>query len=523
MRIGWLACVCALLGNVGALRAEVALPAVLSDGMVLQREQPVPIWGKAAPGEAVTVAFAGQTHKATADAAGQWRVTLTSLKPSAMPAQLTVSGTNQITRNDILVGEVWLCSGQSNMVWPLTNTKDGAEAVKSADFPKIRLFTVPRKIPDTPGQDLVQVKWTPCTPESAYGFSAVGYYFGRRLHQELDVPVGLIFSAWGGTIAEAWTPKSALAAHPELKPIVDATEARAGERAAAQAKFDQAMEQWKQDRKQAKADGKQFPAAPRPPVILLRQRDAGALFDSMIAPLIPYAIRGTIWYQGESNADRASQYRVLLTTMINAWRKEWGRDAAGEELPFGMVQLPNFRTQSESPTDGPWGRLRDAQRQVARQLPRTGLIVTLDVGEANNIHPQNKLPVGERLSAWALAEVYGRGGIWSGPIFKSATFKGARAKVKFDSAGSGLALQGNADDLHEFTLAGPDRIWHRAKAKIVGTDEVEVWSDAVAEPTAVRYAWNENPIKPNLTNSTGLPTETFRSDDWPADTVAAKP
>lgn len=514
MRIGWLAGVCVLLGNAGVICAEVVLPAVLSDGMVLQRDQAVPIWGKAAPGEAVTVTFAGQTRKATADPAGKWQIALAPMKANATPAQLTVAGTNQLTRNDILVGETWLCSGQSNMVWPLANVTDGAELVKSADFPNIRLFAVPRKVMETPGQDLQQAKWTRCTPETAYGFSAVAYLFGRRLHQELNVPVGLIFSAWGGTTAEAWTPREALVARPDLKPLIDAADAREKLRPQAQAEHDKALEKWKVERREAK-DRTQLPTAPRPPVVLLRHRDASSLYDSMIAPLIPYAVRGTIWYQGEANAERAAQYRVLLATMIKAWREAWRRDAQGEEMPFGIVQLPNFRAQSDEPTDGPWGHLRDAQRRVSREVPKTGLIVTIDVGEGNNIHPKNKLPVAERLSAWALAEVYGRGGVWSGPIFKSAQFDGGRARVKFDSVGDGLAIQKGSTELQEFTIAGADRTWHRAKAKIVSPHEIEVWSDAVSAPEAVRHAFDENPRTPNLTNSTGVPAETFRSDDWP--------
>jgi sialate O-acetylesterase len=501
------------------VRADVSLPDVLSDGMVLQRDQAVPVWGTAAPGEAVSVEFGGQTQRATADAAGRWRVDLAPMKAKPLPSTLAVAGaSNRVEVKDVLVGEVWVCSGQSNMVWTLANSQDGPATVAAARHPMIRLYAVPRRVEGAvqPQAAPGPARWAACTPESAHGFSAVGYYFGRRLHEELGVPVGLLFPAWGGTPAEAWTPRAALAAHEELKPIVDRTDAMLAKRSALKADYEKQVADWQAARKAARAAGEPLPRQPRLPATLALQRDAGVLYDAMVAPLVPFAIRGTIWYQGEANAPRAQQYLTLLPVMIKAWRDAWGQQP--REFPFGVVQLPNFRAQSDQPNDSDWAHLRDAQRRVAADVPNVGLAVTIDVGETNDIHPRNKQPVGERLARWAMATVYGRPGEWSGPAFKSASFDAGRARVTFEHAGKGLTLREGADAPHEFTLAGADRVWHRAEAKITGADAVEVWSDKVPKPEAVRYAWDNNPKDPNLTNDTGVPAGPFRSDDWPGPT-----
>jgi sialate O-acetylesterase len=521
LAIGWISSTCVIVAALaGIARADVALPAVLSDGMVLQCEQRVPVWGTAAPGEAISVEFNGQKVSETADAQGRWRVDLESMKASATPAKLTVIGrSNQVAVNDVLIGEVWLCSGQSNMVWPLANAKDGPAAVASAKHPRVRLFNVPRRLADGPGRD-VNAKWMACTPETAHSFSAVGYYFGLKLHEDLDVPVGLLFSAWGGTPAEAWTARASFGDLPELKPIIERTDAAVAERPRAQEDYNKALEDWRETRRIARSQGKPLPRQPRVPLVLARQRDAGALYDSMIAPLIPFAIRGATWYQGEANASRAEQYRVLLAEMIKGWRSQWAQaEPGGRDFPFGIVQLPNYRPQSEQPDDTDWSHLREAQRRVAAEVPNVALIVTIDAGAGNDLHPPDKRIVGERLARWAMADVYRRGGEWSGPAFKSAKFEGTHVKVTFDHVGeSGLQLRGGGDAPHEFTVAGEDHVWHRAEAKISGLAEVEVWSEKVLTPKAVRYAWDANPKDPNLTNATGLPAGPFRTDDWPGPT-----
>lgn len=493
-------------------RADVTLPDVLSSGMVLQRGVSVPVWGKAAPGEEVTVKFAGQTKRATAGSDGRWVVHLNALKASATPGVLTVAGRNTIELKDVLVGEVWLVSGQSNMQWRLFESTGGEAATAAANHPTIRLFNVSREVGFKKKPPPLAV-WQAATPDSARDFSAAGYYFGVELQKELNVPVGLINSSYGGSQAEAWTPVEYLLASEDLKPTVERTKIWEEERPRVRAEYDAQIKKWREESERAKAARARPQPSPAVPDALRDYRIAASIYEGMIAPLIPFAMRGAFWYQGESNEARAEQYEVLLPTMIRAWRERWSQG----DFPFGIVQLPNYRRPWDEPTDEPWSHIREAQRRTARATKNAGLIVTIDIGEASDIHPKNKLDVGKRMARWALADVYGRKMPRGGPSFKTAKVEGSKIVLTFEDVGSGLKIR-EGDKLAEFAIAGADRKWRWAEAKIVRKDKVEVWSSAVPNPQAVRYAFNNNPRRPNLTNETGVPAAPFRTDDWPGPT-----
>ena len=497
-----------LLTTAVSVRANVSLPDVISDGMVLQQKQKVPIWGKADPGEAITVRFAGQSKKTIASADGNWTVKLNPMVANATPASMIISGSNTIELKNILVGEVWLVAGQSNMQRLLTETADGEAAIAAADHPLIRLFNVSRQVAFKHAPPPLAT-WLACSPQTVKQFSAAGYYFGVELQKELGVPIGLINSSYGGSQAEAWTPTEYLLASNDLQPTVARTKIWDEERPRVRVEYDEALKKWRAEADQARAAGARPSPSPAVPDALREYRIASSIYNGMIAPLIPFYIRGAIWYQGESNEARAQQYGLLLPTMIRAWRERWGEG----NFPFGIVQLPNYRDPKPEPADEAWSHLREAQRLTALNTLNTGLIVTIDIGEARDIHPKNKLDVGKRMARWALADVYGRKLTKSGPIFREAKFKGSKVIVKFDETGTGLRIR-DGDKLDEFALAGADGLWHWANAKIGGKDRVEVWSESVAKPVAVRYAFNNNPKHPNLTNETGLPAAPFRTDNW---------
>ncbi|HEX8072682.1 MAG TPA: sialate O-acetylesterase [Pyrinomonadaceae bacterium] len=493
-------------------RAEVALPDVLADAMVLQRGVRVPVWGRAAPGETVTVSFAGQTKKTLAGGDGRWLVWLDPLKANATPATLTVSGTNKIELKDVLVGEVWLVAGQSNIQFTLAETREAAAAIAAANHPLIRLFNVSRQVAFKHKPPPLAT-WQPCAPESVREFSAAGYYFAVELQQELGVPVGVINSSYGGSQAEAWTPVEYLLADAELKATVERTKVWDEERARVKVEYEEQIRQWREQADKARAAGARPSPSPPVPDALREYRIAASIYDGMIAPLIPFPVRGAFWYQGESNEARAQQYGILLPTMIRAWRERWGQG----DFPFGIVQLPNYRDPKAEPADEAWSHLREWQRRAAVATRNAGLIVTIDIGEAHDIHPKNKLDVGRRMARWALADVYGRRLTATGPMFRELKVNGSKLVLKFDDVGKGLRVR-DGDKLDEFAVAGADRKWHWAEARIVGKDRVEVWSPAVAAPVAARYAFNNNPRHPNLTNDTGLPAAPFRTDDWPGPT-----
>lgn len=486
-----------LLAAVGTAAADVKLPSLFADGMVLQADAKVAVWGRADPGEAVTVAFEDQSAQAKADAEGRWRV---EIGPFTYTAErlLVVTGKNRIEIEDVCVGEVWVCSGQSNMQWPLAKTTDAGAAIAAAANPRLRLFTMPRRVADTPQAECGGT-WQPCTPETAGPFSAVAYYFGLRLREELGVPVGLIHSSWGGTPAEAWTSLFTLQALPELAPTLQRWDAALSAWPEKDREFRAALAEWKKTRQGRR---------PRPPVGPQHPSRPAGLYNAMIAPLTPFAVRGVIWYQGEANAGRAWQYRTLFPALIRDWRRAWKRP-----LPFGFVQLANFQAIQPRPGEHPWAELREAQALALRE-PRTGMAVTIDIGEANSIHPRNKRDVGGRLARWALARVYGKDIEYSGPVYARHTTRDGRVRIEFEHA-AGLRTRLN-EPLTGFAIAGADKQWRWAHARIDGRTVV-VWHPDIAEPAAVRYAWAVNPVC-NLINGEGLPAAPFRTDNWPLTT-----
>jgi len=499
-------------------QAEVKLPAIIGDNMVLQADVKAPIWGWAAPDEKVTVTLGDQKQTATADKDGKWTVKLEALK-SGGPLEMAVAGTNTITVKNILVGEVWVCGGQSNMAMSVKSSKDSDKEIAEAKYPKIRLFKVQNAMADEPAKD-AKGQWVECDPNTVGGFSAVGYFFGRDLHKVLNVPVGLIHSNWGGTCAEAWTSKPTLEGDAELKVALDrqtqAVERHATDKENWEKNKDKLLARWKESADKAKAEGKPIPRAPQPPGDPKTSPNRpSCLYNGMIAPLIPFGIRGAIWYQGESNAGRAVEYRKLFPAMISDWRKNWGQG----DFPFLFVQLANFMAKDAEPKDDPWPWLREAQTMTL-SVPKTGMAVIIDIGEGNDIHPKNKQDVGLRLSRAAQKIAYGKDIVHSGPVHETGSMKieGDKAVVKFKHLGGGLVAKG--DKLTGFAIAGEDRKFVWADAKI-DAETVVVQSKDVPKPVAVRYAWANNPDC-NLYNKEGLPACPFRTDDWPMVT-APKP
>ncbi len=641
------------LALASAASADVRLPGVFSDHMVLQRDKPLAVWGRADAGEKVTVGLAGHSANTTADASGSWSVKLAAL-PAGGPHEMTVTANNTLTFRDVLVGEVWLCSGQSNMQWSLKDAADGAREVAEAVHPEIRLVTVNSAQSLTPQADAPTSGWAACTPESAASFSAVGYFFGRGLHRELGVPIGLINSSWGGTVCEAWTSAATLKTLPDFAPRVAFVEKIAASGAVVDwnkeiagwwtrndpapavgtgwtsADFDSSSwssmtlpTQWEyagllnydgiawfrkeftlpetwngrnlmlhlgkiDDMDTTYINGVKVGSAndsnairnyPVPAALLKPGRNVVAvsvldtalnggitgpapdmrlelpgatgeaaiplagewryrtviplskleplpepvgsspnvctvIHNRMIAPLTSYAIRGAIWYQGESNVSRAHQYRTLFPAMIQDWRRAWGDDIA-----FGFVQLANFLTPSKDPGESCWAELREAQA-MALKLPKTGMAVAIDIGTAGDIHPKNKQDVGHRLALWAWAKVYGRPVVYSGPVYRSMTVEGNTIRIAFDHIGSGLEAKGG-EPLRQFAIAGEDQKFVWADARIDG-ETIVVSSPHVPHPAAVRYAWADNPEGCNLTNKENLPASPFRTDQWPGLTVGVK-
>ena len=496
------------------LQAEVRLPDVLGDSMVLQQNQKVPIWGTADAGETITVSFQKQKLTVVASADGKWRADLKPLKAEFTPQTLIIEGKNKIELKDILIGEVWLVSGQSNMQWTLRQSNNGEAEVAKANHPNIRLFNASREVAFKKKQGKLGA-WAACTPESVAEFSGAGYYFGVDLESELKVPIGLINSSYGGSQAEAWTPVEYLNANPDLKATVERTKIWDEERPRVKIEYAEAIKKWREESEKQKAAGARPSPSPGVPDALRDYRVASSIYDGMIAPLMPFAMRGAVWYQGESNEARAEQYNILLPVMIRAWRERWGQG----DFPFAIVQLPNYRRVSDTPEEAAWSFIREAQRRTTLNTPNTGLIVTIDIGEANDIHPKNKLDVGKRMAIWALKDVYGRK-LTDAPKFKEAKIKNGKIVLTFEDVGRGLKIKDGAQ-LDEFAIAGADKRFVWAEARIVGKNKIEVSSPQISQPVAVRYAFNSNPKHPNLTNDSGIPASPFRTDDW-ADPTAGR-
>ena len=490
-----------LVFSVWGAEAAITLPALISDHMVLQQGAPVRIWGKASPGEAVTVKFQRHSVSTKASTDGAWEVFLAPLRPG-VSGVLRVEGDNAIAVRDVLVGDVWVASGQSNMVWPVERSNDPEREASAAKYPKIRLFKVKLKTSDKPLDD-VEGEWQVCSPESVSSFSAAGYFFARHIHQQLRMPVGMVQSAWGGTPAEAWTSLDALKAEPALWFYLNNWDEVLANHPAEKARYEHRLGEWEKTAAAAKSSGKQPPRRPRAPRGPGHQHAPATLYNAMIAPLEPFAIRGAIWYQGESNANQAQGhlYRRLFQTMIQDWRAKWGQGG----FPFLFVQLANFARTGETSA---WPELREAQT-TALQLRNTGMAVTIDIGESDDIHPKNKQDVGLRLALAARSVAYGQELVYSGPLFRQVTREGGMLRIWFDHVGGALRATGA---LRGFVVAGADRVFVPAEAKIDGKTVV-VSSPKVSDPVAARYAWADDPQN-NLQNAEGLPASPFRTDQW---------
>jgi len=487
MRPRFLSQVLAFVGVVlihlsGIAWADVALNNMFGDHMVLQQGIKNKVWGKADPSETVTVTFGPQTHSATAGADGLWQVLLDPIQEYGGPHTLSIQGKNTVTISDVLIGEVWVCAGQSNMQWSLNNTNDADLEKAAATFPTIRLLSVPQVGTQEPQWNF-NGKWAVCSPDTVGGFSAVGYLFGRQLQQTLGVPIGLINNAWGGSSAEAWIKRDKIAANEKLKPL---------------------HQRWTKMEAE-KPDSGQMKGNARP----------GNIHAGVLTPSIGYGIRGAIWYQGEANAGRAYQYRELFPFMIKTWREEWGIG----DFPFYWVQLADFQAEKTEPGESDWAELREAQTMTMKALPNTGEAVIIDTGEGKDIHPKNKQDVAKRLARWALAETYKVPGIpCRSPLYKGIEKQGNTIVVAFENVTGGWRPF-DVKEPRGFTIAGADKKFVAATAKILADGRIAVMSEAMAEPVAVRYAWAHNPVC-NMYSGVGLPLTPFRSDDFPGVTAA---
>ncbi|MBS2211302.1 sialate O-acetylesterase [Carboxylicivirga mesophila] len=620
-------------------KADVKLADVFSDNMVLQRNLHVNVWGSAEPGEKVMLSFNGQKLRAKADKTGEWQVVLEPMKAGG-PFIMIIKGKNELVLKNILIGDVWVCSGQSNMQWPVSKSINAEEEIKAANYPSIRLFDVPRSVSNVPVDSIPNAKWKECSPEMIKNFSAVGYYFGRDLQKEIDLPIGLIHTSWGGTCAETWTSrafitklpkyeefgeridnydvntvaqkyeddlKKALGGFPEkevgmaeqwMKPDTDRSEwlsmtlptlwENAGYNrlngrvwfsfdcslteleldSIAQLHLGQIHDSdiiwvngvkvggmnWANEVERvypvpvqllktgqnnitvrvedkyykggfaSKADKMFFQLGEKKiplsgdwqfkvdtviPDFNPFPNDAPSLlYNAMIHPLIPYGIKGVIWYQGESNTPRAKEYALTFPNMINNWRADWQQG----DFPFLFVQLANYQQAQKMAKDDAWAELRESQTKTLG-VKNTGMAVAIDIGEAHDIHPKNKQDVGHRLMLSALNVAYAKDVVYSGPLFKSMQIDGDKAIISFDHVGSGLLVKSKHGYVNEFEMAGEDKQFHWAQAQIEG-NKVIVWSDNVDQPVAVRFAWSRNPSKFNLYNKEGLPASPFRTDDW---------
>lgn len=485
--------------------ARLRLPALMTDNMVLQQQQDVQLWGWDAPGKRIQVqtSWNGRSVFSVCDGKGKWAATVHTGKAGG-PYAITIKGSEDsaVVRN-VALGEVWLASGQSNMEFPMAKDKGWRTGVLNyeleipkADYPMIRMIDVPNVVSDTMRADF-DGRWEICTPASAGAFSGVAYFYAKELFEKTGFPVGIINATWGGTPAESWTRREALAADPQLRQILTEYDSVTAHWPEISAVYREASAKRKADTSGHK------PPAPKEPIGPSHNKSPYKLYNGMIAPLIPYALRGVIWYQGESNAERAIQYRRLFPAMIANWRADWKTPG----LPFYFVQIAPHKSQN------PW--IREAQLMTYRAVPSTGMVVTTDVGDSADIHPRNKETVGKRLSLWALQNEYGVKGLTvSGPLYRGMQRKGGEITLQFDFA-TGLRAEGG--ELKDFMIAGADQVFVPATARIAG-DKIIVSNITIPDPVAVRFAWSKVP-HPNLFNAAGLPASPFRTDDWPADGV----
>lgn len=498
---------CAVLILIGQANADVRLPAVIGNHMVLQQNMPLKIWGWADPDEAVTVQILSNKVKTKADKNGKWLVTLPEMSAGG-PHSMTVSGKNTVAIENILVGEVWVCSGQSNMEWTVRSVDHNVEETFAANYPQIRLFQVPKRASAAPMDD-VEASWQACDPASALNFSAVAYFYGRMLHQELGVPVGLIHTSWGGTRIEPWTPMAGFEGVTELKDIIAEVQEAPAKYREALGKSLNEMEAWLAQAKQAYDKGEGLPEMPTPAQNPLADRQKPmSLYNGQVYGLVPFGIRGAIWYQGESNRAEGVHYFYKMKALIEGWRKVWAQG----DFPFYFVQLAPYTYAFPESKDGAdllLAEVREGQRK-ALTIPNTGMAVTTDIGNLFDIHPRNKQEVGRRLALWALARTYGdQDVVYSGPLYRGMRIEGDKVVLQFDHAEGGLVSR-YGEPLDWFEIAGADGKFVAARAMIKGS-EVVVYSSQVAAPTAVRFGWHEQAM-PNLMNQAGLPASPFSTE-----------
>lgn len=504
------------------VQAELELSPLFSDHAVLQRDRPIAVWGWAEPNEELEVGLGDESAKATADHNGRWQVTLQARAASKDPLTLTVLSRTtgqRLDRKDLLIGDVWLCSGQSNMEWPLVLC-NVPEVIEKTDLPLLRHFAVDYHFASHPTEKL-RGAWFQANPQSVGNFTAVGFYFARRLQSELDIPIGIIRSAVGGTNIELWMSQETLLNTPTLEPYALTMRESLSKYRKQLAKMLPDIEAWQQESRKALATNGEIPLPPAWPDFPFSERIAQprcvTLHNGMIQPLVPFQMRGAIWYQGESNAGdqlAGEQYIEKQKALVKDWKQWFG----GDDFPFYYVQLASWQAADDNPsTFDSWGMFRDAQRRLMAEA-NTGMAVTIDIGDANDIHPKNKQDVGERLARWALAKTYQKPIVYSGPIFRTAVVEGSIIRCHFDSVGGGLmvgekvglnpAKEAPAEKLKRFAISGEDGQWYWADARIDG-ETVICSHPKVNKPIAVRYACSINPAGANLYNRTGLPASPF--------------
>ncbi len=518
-RLACLTVALVLLFSSGEVFADVRLPSVIGDNMILQRGMQVPIWGWADTGESVKVSgsWGSESWEATAGRDGKWMVKI-EVPPAGGPYEMTISGNNKLTVKNILIGEVWVCSGQSNMQMGVGLVNNARSEIANANYPEIRLFDVPLKSAGEPRDD-VEAEWKVCSSKNIStdniweswpkGFSAVAYFFGREIHKGLDVPVGLIATSWGGTRIEPWTPPEGFKSVPVVSDIWKESEKEIAAYKEAAAEAIAKFEEWTADAKFALVGGKVIsspPVWPKHP--LDSHKTPTGLYNAMIHPLVPFGIRGALWYQGEANLGDGMLYYEKMKALIGGWRKVWGQG----DFPFYYVQLAPYRYRWGPPQ--PYRLPEIWKAQVASlSIPNTGMAATVDISDLEDIHPKNKQEVGRRLALWALAKTYGRSDlVYSGPLYKSMEVEGERVRITFEHVGGGLRTSDEREP-DWFEIAGADKTFAKAEAKIEA-DTVVVWSEKVKEPSAVRFGWHEE-AEPSLMNKEGLPASPFHTDGWP--------
>ncbi len=454
--------------------ADVTLPLFFNSNMVLQQGITIPVWGWAKPGEKVTVTLDKNVVSTRTSKTGKWRVNLPKMNYGG-PYVLTVKGKNLITIDNVMIGEVWVCSGQSNMEFKVSTTKNAEAEIAAANYPNIRLFTVKRRISQLPQDKLEEGSWSLCSPQTVPTFSAVGYFFGRNLYEKLKVPIGLIHTSWGGTVAETWTSAETISTDPDFSELLQKLKTV--------------------DMATTKVAPNNYPTL---------------LYNGMIQPLVPFAIKGVIWYQGESNASRAQQYKRVFPNLIKDWRTKWNQG----NFPFLFVQLANYKKPIAVPSDSEWAELREAQTQTL-QLKNTGMATIIDVGMADNIHPTDKQTVGYRLSLAGLKVAYGQSLVYTGPTYKEMKIDGNKIYIAFENVGKGLKVNNLYGYINGFSIAAENGSFKWAKASVVNENTIVVSSESVDKPVAVRYGWADNPDDLNLYNMEDLSANPFRTDKRP--------